>query len=168
MKLRLLLILALCVQLSMAQNYIHDVNSQKRQSELKSDRAMNLFRDVSMVVGSVFFYAVTDGQLNISYNDDIRIKKIWLENGSKDTLYLNMMCDMKWDEDEYCDFMDVRIPPGKKVKMLVPRHTRYNVHFRTTAEATDNEMMVELNTDRKKHLLLNKDLISTLSNWTQP
>jgi len=141
---------------AIAQDYIYDEMSAQRQQTLKRDRSVNLFRDVTFSVGGVFLYALTDGQVNVMYADEIQLKKFKLSNECADTLYVNMMSDMKWNDEEYCDFLDIRIPPHTTCKLLLPRHAHYNVYFRNTFNPTEQDRVIEIDTDRQKRLAISE------------
>lgn len=52
-----------------------------------------------------------------------------------------MNTNVIWDKEDYCDFMDIRIPPSLNCKVMVPVETLYNLYFSTTPESDDDEMM---------------------------
>jgi hypothetical protein len=64
-----------------------------------------------------------------------------------------MLTDFFWDEDNYCDFMDIRIPPKEKCKLLLPVDANYNVYFSATPEKDDDEH-IEINTNDFKRISL--------------
>ena len=64
-----------------------------------------------------------------------------------------MLYEVITDENDYCDFMDIRIPPQTKCKVMVPINANYNVYFSNTPESEDDELL-EINTSETKNLLL--------------
>jgi hypothetical protein len=64
-----------------------------------------------------------------------------------------MLTDIYWDENNYCDFMDIRIPPKKNCKILVPVNAEYNVYFSNTAQNDDDELL-QINTSEFKKISL--------------
>lgn len=84
------------------------------------------------------------------YPSEQEFKKINLINPTNDTLYVNMLTDVYWDKENYCDFMDIRIPAKKNCKVLVPVNANYNLYFSNTPESTDDEMLKVFTSDIKK------------------
>ena len=64
-----------------------------------------------------------------------------------------MLTDLEWDENNFCDFMDIRIPPGKKCKLLVPEGAFYNIYFSTTPRSDDDEFFEVFTGDIRKVVL---------------
>jgi len=123
------------------QKYIYDNSSLNRQKELKHERSGNVFGDIlitslSAICGTEAEWEPTEQQF----------KKLNLVNPTTDTVYVNMLTDIYWDKNDYCDFMDIRIPPKEKCKILVPVNANYNVYFSNTPEKDDDEML-EINTN---------------------
>lgn len=71
-------------------------------------------------------------------------------NPTKDTMYINMLTDVTWDKNDYCDFMDIRIPPKTNCKVLVPVDANYNLYFSNTPEDDDDEMLEIFTSDINK------------------
>lgn len=129
--------------------YFHDESSLKRQKELQMNRSANVAVEV--------FSGILAGATTAAFDADFayypsgqQFKKINLINPTKDTMYVNMLCDVFWDEDNYCDFMDIRIPPKMDCKILVPIQANYNLYFSTTPESEDDEMFKFFTSDLKK------------------
>ena len=132
--------------------YIHDLSSFERQKELRQTRSSNVFSSV--------FLGISSAGLSVAFNSDIllfppdqQFKNLKLQNATIDTMYVNMLSDVYWDENDYCDFMDIRIPPLKSCKIMVPLDANYNLYFSTTPESDDDEML-EFNTNRIKNIAL--------------
>jgi hypothetical protein len=64
-----------------------------------------------------------------------------------------MLTDIYWDKDDYCDFMDIRIPPKQSCRILVPVNAVYNVYFSETPQNDDDEM-IEIKTSEKSRINL--------------
>lgn len=129
--------------------FFHDQSSYKRQVELKKDRSGNVFSDISLGILS----AISSETLDVNmgwYPSEQEFKKINLNNPTKDTIYVNMLTDVYWDEFDYCDFMDIRIPPYENCKVLVPLNANYNLYFSNTSENDDDEMLEIFTNDIKK------------------
>ena len=130
--------------------YFYDKTSAKRQKELKSHRSGNVFSDIGLTIASIFVLAAVDVDLGLYPPNGRQFKKMKLINPSKDTIYVNMLADVYWDEDNYCDFLDIRIPPQKKCKVLVPTDSNYNLYFSSTPESDDDELIVFYTNDLDK------------------
>jgi hypothetical protein len=129
--------------------YFHDSSSFERQKELKKDRSGNVVSDIGIGILSTFSSAAFEVDLGW-YPSEQEFKNIKLNNPSNDTIYVNMLTDVYWDENNYCDFMDIRIPPNEKGKVLVPLNANYNLYFSNTAESDDDEMLEIFTNDIKK------------------
>jgi hypothetical protein len=128
-----------------SQKYFFDTESSERQKELRKHRSGNIFDGIGFTIISAF--ATETIEINADfYPEGQEFKKLKLINPTKDTMYINMLTDVYWDEENFCDFMDIRIPPHKKCSMLVPVNANYNVYFSNTPGEEDDEM-VEINTD---------------------
>jgi hypothetical protein len=120
--------------------YIYDAPSNKRQHELKSSRNGAVAGDVILAGFSLFFAAAAGTEFDY-YPSEQRFKKILLKNPTADTVYVNMLTDVYWDKLDYCDFLDIRIPPGKNCRILCPVDADYNVYFRNKWENEEDEMI---------------------------
>ena len=132
--------------------YIQDPVSQKRQTELKKMRSGNIFTHAGKVFFSLLVSSVIETNTNLIPNNH-EFQGFKLINPDDDTLYINMLTDVYWDEDNYCDFLDIRIPPGKKCKIFVPSYANYNLYFSNTPENSDDEM-IEIYTGDLKRISL--------------
>jgi len=139
--------------------YFHDSVSRDRQKELKKHRSGNVFADVGLTVASIFVSSAINFDLGL-YPEGQDFKKIKLVNPTTDTIYVNMLTDVYWDKDNYCDFMDIRIPPKVKCKVLVPVDANYNLYFSNTPESDDDEML-QVNTNDFKKISLYPGLTKT-------
>jgi len=148
----LLLIAAVFLWSCSAPQYFHDPSSRKRQKELLDTRSANVFGDVFMGVSSVCMAAAFDGEVEF-YPTEQHFKKLKLYNPTGDTMYVNMLTDVYWDENNYCDFMDIRIPPRTECKVMVPIAANYNLYFSPTPESEDDEML-EIYTSSIKRISL--------------
>ncbi|MDX8340332.1 hypothetical protein SLH46_14115 [Draconibacterium sp. IB214405] len=135
-----------------APQYIHDTSSYERQKELRANRSGNVFVDIMSGVGSVFVAAMLDCEVDYVPSDQ-EFKKLKLVNPTNDTLYINMLTDLVWDNENYCDFMDIRIPPKLNCKVMVPMHAAYHLYFSNTPESEDDEMIQIYTTDVKRFTL---------------
>lgn len=129
--------------------YFHDSSSYERQKDLQDTRSANVFGDIFLGVTSVCMAAAFDGEVEF-YPSEQQFKKLKLINPTKDTMYVNMLTDLYWDENNYCDFMDIRIPPKTECKIIVPMNANYNLYFSPTPESDDDEMLEIFTTDIKR------------------
>ncbi len=135
-----------------SQKYFFDPESRERQKDLKKNRSGNVFGDIGLMMASAFVSATLEVETDFVPQGQ-EFKKIKLINPTKDTIYVNMLTDVYWDQDNFCDFMDIRIPPFEKCSMLVPVNADYNVYFSNTPEEEDDEVL-EINTDDFRKLSL--------------
>ena len=149
----ILLILVAAVILSCSSaKYIHDPVSRERQKDLTGSRSTSVITEGLMATLSVVSAAVFETGVGW-YPTEARFKKIILRNPSHDTLYVNMLTDVFWDTDNYCDFMDIRIPSEKSCQILCPVDAEYNIYFSNTVQDDDDEM-ITINTSEKNKLTL--------------
>ena len=132
--------------------YFHDASSKKRQKELRETRSANVFADIFSGFTSVCMAAALDGEVEF-YPSEQQFKKLILLNPTSDTIYVNMLTDVYWDENNYCDFMDIRIPPKCDCKVLVPIAANYHLYFSPTPESDDDELL-EIHTSSIKSISL--------------
>lgn len=149
LELSLFSILVFLIQSCTTPKYFYDSSSHERQKELRSCRSDNVFCDIMSGIGSVFMGAILDTEIEF-YPDDQQFKKLHLRNPTSDTIYVNMLSDVIWDKEDYCDFMDIRIPAHLTCKVMVPLETTYNLYFSNTPQNDDDEMIEIFTTDVKK------------------
>jgi len=135
-----------------APQYFHDPSSMKRQQELRNARSGNVFADVLLGVSTVCLAAAFDTEIDFEPQEQ-SFKNLNLVNTTGDTMYVNMLADVYWDEDNYCDFMDIRIPPKMTCKVMVPIDATYNLYYSTTPQSDDDELM-EIFTSKVKRISL--------------
>lgn len=135
-----------------SQQYFFDASSRERQKELRKSRSGNVFTDVGLMLASMFVMATLEVDAGI-FPEGQEFKKLKLINPTTDTIYVNMLTDVYWDYEDFCDFMDIRIPPNEKCPILVPVNANYNVYFSNTPDEEDDEML-QINTDDFKRLSL--------------
>ncbi len=145
----ILLIIILLLQACATPNYFYDESSHKRQQELRDSRSSNVFEDIMTGIGCVVAGAVLEADIDFIPHGQ-EFKKIKLANITKDTMYVNMLTDVYWDENNYCDFMDIRIPPRQICKVMVPMDASYNLYFSTTPQQEDDEMLEIFTTEINK------------------
>lgn len=131
-----------------APKYIHDTSSYERQKELRSTRGGNVAGEILLA----FIGAMIDPEMEYIPSDQ-QFKKLKLINPTNDTIYINMLTDLVWDNENYCDFMDIRIPPKLNCKVMVPMHAAYHLYFSNTPESDDDEMIQIYTTDVKRFTL---------------
>ncbi|HPF51591.1 MAG TPA: hypothetical protein PK335_08440 [Draconibacterium sp.] len=133
-------------------NYFYDPSSKERQKELRSTRSANVWSDIILSFSSACISAAFDTEIGYIPQEQ-KFKKLNLVNTTSDTMYVNMLTDVFWDESNYCDFMDIRIPPKLNCKVMVPLDATYNLYFSTTPEENDDEM-IEISTSSFKRISL--------------
>ncbi|HYQ57509.1 MAG TPA: hypothetical protein VEP89_09185 [Draconibacterium sp.] len=148
----LILSMFMLLQSCSSPKYIYDKSSYERQKELRSSRGGNVFVDVMAGIGTVFVGAMLECEIDY-FPSEQQFKKLNLINPTNDTIYVNMLTDLVWDNQNYCDFMDIRIPPKLNCKVMVPMHAAYNLYFSNTPQSDDDEMIEIYTTDVKRFSL---------------
>lgn len=148
------LIFLLSMQLisCVSTKYIHDSESKIRLQEFRKTRSENVFWNLGFGVLSTFL-AITINVAPAYQISNSQFKKICLENPSTDTLYVNMLTNVHFNDSLYCDFRDIRIPPLKKYRILAPLNADYNLYHRPTFES-DNDQKIEFNTSKRRKIIL--------------
>lgn len=120
--------------------------------ELNKHRSGNIFAKIGLTLSSIIVSSTFDMDVAL-YPQDHEFKKFKIRNASADTLYINMLTDVYWDEYDYCDFLDIQLPPQKKTKILLPVDAAYNLYFSNTSRADDDEL-IEIYTGNLKKITL--------------
>lgn len=118
--------------------YITDIESINRQKAMISQRSKIIAESVFINVGA----AVISGILNTNIefeNRNHEYKKVKLINESNDSILVNMVTDVFWEDSVYWDINDIVIPPNKKQKVLVPNFAAYNIYF--NSQTTEKELI---------------------------
>jgi hypothetical protein len=152
-----LAIIAIVLTACSSPAYVRDSSSYERQKELINARSAALVGDIFIATATIVSAVAFETECNF-YPTETRFKKIALTNPLTDTLYVNMLTDVQWDKEDYCDFMDIRIPPGKVCRILCPIDAEYNIYFSNTPEADDDEM-VTINTSTISKMKLKPGLV---------
>jgi hypothetical protein len=152
LKYGLLFAVAITVFSCSTQKYIYDNSSFNRQKEIKNARSGNVFGEILIGSLSVVSSAICGGEVEWQPTEQ-QFKKLKLVNPTTDTVYVNMLTDIYWDKNNYCDFMDIRIPPKENCRILVPVNADYNVYFSKTPQNDDDEML-KINTHESTQLIL--------------
>ncbi|MDB4583576.1 hypothetical protein N9164_10525 [Draconibacterium sp.] len=129
--------------------YFYDESSYKRQKELQNSRSSTITSDIALGMLSVVSAAALDFEIGWIPSEQ-KFKKLNLINPTPDTMYINMLTDVFWDEFDYCDFMDIRIPPKMECKVLVPMNACYNLYFSNTPQSDDDELLEIFTSDLSK------------------
>lgn len=125
--------------------YLTDPVSIERQKNMRTNRVGKNIGEGCLNM-SLFILA---GVLNYDFEpaeSERTFKRISVVNQSIDSLYVNMVTDILWKEQGYCDVMGIVLPPGAKQKLLLPYPAAYNIYFRS---AYSEEEMLEIRTDSK-------------------
>lgn len=154
MKTLLSVILLNCLVWSCASSrYIQDDASVERHKKIRGNRTANIVGDTFITTGFLVLSAIL-GSDEIELPESSRLfKTITLHNQSSDTMIINMLTDYILRDSIYCDIMDMRIPPNKKSRLLLPNGALYNVYFSNTPEPDDDEM-IQYDTQSRRKLVL--------------
>ncbi len=123
--------------------HLTDTTSIKRQHEMRSARIGSNVGDVMVNLGNMIISALLGSQFEQT-SSERAFKRITIINESTDSLYVNMVTDIVWKEDGYCDIMGIVLPAGARQKLLTPFPAAYNVYFRTP---DSEEEKMEIRTD---------------------
>lgn len=137
--------------------YIYDAESRQRQEDLLSKRATNTGCEMAGCMSSVILSALLNTDLGYVPSEP-EFRKLKLVNTTPDTMYVNMLTDMKWDTAAYVDFNDVRIPPLQTWRVLVPIGIDYNLYF-GTGDNPEKDELIQLNTAGKRTFRLAPGII---------
>ena len=149
----MILLLAGTVLLSCAAPaYILHEESAARQKKLKNTRTANIALDAFITAGSVLVAAFTGVYINY-VPENRQFSRVAIINPSEDTINVNMLTDLLLKDSTFCDFNGIVIPPGEKIRLLVPRGAAYHVYFSNTPEPDDDEM-IGIHCDNKKKIYL--------------
>jgi hypothetical protein len=105
--------------------------------------------DALLSIVNLFVSNALDSEYEISQSDRA-FKRMTIVNESPDSLYVNMVTDIVWKEDGYCDIMGIVLPPDARQKLLVPYPAAYNVYFKTPFSG---EEKIEFRSDNKHRIL---------------
>lgn len=124
-------------------SYINDEDSVERQKELHRKRLGNAAGNIALSIGSVIGALFTG--VYISFIPSERnMKRVALVNKGTDTMQVNMLSGETGEAEKYCDFLNIRIPPQKTCRLLVPESTMYNLYFREVKDTSDVDEVMEL------------------------
>ena len=125
--------------------YLTDATSIDRQHHMRANRTGANLGDVGINFANFLIFAIFNTSYEV-HSRDRTFKRISIVNQSVDSLYVNMVTDIVWKEDGYCDILGIVLPPGAKQKLLVPYPAAYNVYFHSPF--TEEEKL-EVRTDVK-------------------
>ncbi len=131
--------------------YIQDPKSAELQQQIKNKRTGHIFGDVFLTAGSVVLAFITGVYVGYAPGGQ-SLKKIALQNVSEDSLQVNMLTDMIWKDSIYADMMNIRIPPGKTCRLLIPSDAVYNLYFSNTFDSEEDDEFIRFDpsSSRKK------------------
>lgn len=125
--------------------YLTEKQSIDRQHDMQKNRTGVNIGDVLLSFVNLFISGALNSDYEISQSER-SFKRIKIINASTDTIYVNMVTDVVWKENGYCDIMGVVLPPHSRQKLLTPYPAAYNVYFRSPF--TDEEKL-EIRNDGK-------------------
>jgi hypothetical protein len=145
-----LLLFSSCV----TYRYIRDEGTLKRERALQGERAGNVIGNSFLMVIFGFLAAVTGTDLGEEFLPEQKLRHLTLSNTGTDTLQVNMLAGEARRDNQYCDFRDIRIPPGTKCRLLVPVNTAYNLYFSNTPDSEEDDEWLEINTNSGRKIKL--------------
>jgi len=129
--------------------YLTDQVSIDRQHDMRRHRTGGNVGDVFLNIANLFISATLNSGYEVIQSERA-FKRITVANQLSDTLQVNMVTDVLWKDDEYCDIMGIILPPGAKQKLLVPYPAAYNIYFKTSGS---EEEKLEIQTDSKVRVI---------------
>ena len=124
--------------------YLTDATSIERQHDMRRHRTGGNIGDVGINFANLFISTILNTGYEV-YSRDREFKRITIVNESTtDSLFVNMITDIVWKEDGYCDIMGIALPPEAHQKLLVPYPAAYNIYFKTPYTEEEN---IEIRTD---------------------
>jgi hypothetical protein len=155
-----LMLLSSCI----TAKYIQDEDSLLRQQQIHRHRIGNVVGSSFLTAGSAFLAAFTG--IYLEYLPATNLKKIALSNTSPDTLQVNMLTDKFWKDSVFCDFRDIRIPPGETCRLLVPVGSVYNLYFSNTPQSGEDDELIQFDTFINRKVSLYPGLTSEKDSLT--
>ncbi len=134
-------------------SYINDEDSVERQKELHRKRLGNTAGNIALSIGSVVGALFTGVYISFIPSER-KMKRIALVNHSTGTMQVNMLSGETAEAESYCDFLNIRIPPQKTCRLLVPESTMYNLYFREVKDSSDIDEVLELNVSEISKIFL--------------
>jgi hypothetical protein len=148
----LICVIFLYLQSCITYREIYDTPSRERQRDIQGSRLANAAIDGLLSVSSAFLVATT-GIYTGFIPEGNEFRKLVLLNPTPDTMFVNIVTDFSRNKKDFCDFMDIRIPPQAKCRLLLPLGVKYNVYFGITGNP-ENDEMVGINTAQTRKLVL--------------
>lgn len=134
--------------------YIRDEGTLKRERALQGERAGNVIGNSFLMVIFGFLAIITNTDLGEEFLPEQKLRRLKLANTGNDTLQVNMLAGEARRDSQYCDFRDMRIPPGTTCRLLVPVNTNYNLYFSNTFNSEEDDEWLEINTNSGRKIKL--------------
>jgi hypothetical protein len=141
----LILITLIAISGCTSTKYLTDKVSIDRQHDMRRHRTGGNVVDVLLNLTNIIISSTLNSEFE-PVQSERAFKKISIQNQSRDSLFVNMVTDVLWKDNEYCDIMGIVLPTGAKQRILVPYPAAYNVYFRTP---NSEEEHIEIRTDSK-------------------
>lgn len=125
--------------------YLTDPTSIERQHDMRSNRVGKNIGEGCLNISFFILAEVLNSEFK-PVESERTFKRISVINQSADSLFVNMVTDIVWKENGYCDIMGIVLPPGARQKLLVPYPAAYNVFFQSPFT---EEEKIEVRTDSK-------------------
>ncbi len=134
-------------------HFILDTESQVRQNEIRRNRSGNVVADIFLTLGTAVVGAFTGVYIGYVPSEQ-NLRKIALQNRGSDSLQVNLLTDRIWKDSVYCDFLDIRIPPGETCRLLVPVGSVYNLYFSNTPGNAEDDEFIRFETHSQRKVKL--------------
>lgn len=146
--------------------YINNEASLRLQKKIQGRRTANIAGGSLLTLGSVVLAWFTGVYVGYAPGANA-LKTLRLVNTSPDTLQVNLLSDVFWKDSVYCDFRDIRIPPGEKCRLLVPSNGLYNLYFSNTVNSEEDDEMIRVSPIAGAKISLTPGMTLTPQDTTQ-
>jgi hypothetical protein len=116
-----------------SSQYITDKDSIKRQQKMKMHRVGVNAGTVCLNMLSMTVAVLLNSAYE-PFTSEQTSRKIKLVNLESDTMTVNMVTDILFQDSIYCDVMGIVLPPGASQKVLIASPGAYNIYYRTTVK----------------------------------
>jgi hypothetical protein len=135
--------------------YITDHNSIYLQHQMHVHRSGVKTGDILLNTAN-FIMSVTLGTEFEITASERAFKHIVIGNESVDTMTVNMVTDIEWEDSVYCDIMGIVLPPKAQQKLLVPYPAAYHIFYCTPYRSEDS-LLIQTNDKKKQYNLIPKN-----------
>jgi DNA uptake protein ComE-like DNA-binding protein len=130
--------------------FIRNEDTVKMEKGLQGERTGSVIGNSFLMAFFGFLSVITNTDLVNVFLPEQKLRHLTLA----DTLQVNMLAGQARKDSQYCDFKDIRIPPGEKCRLLVPVNCNYNLYFSNTINTEEDDELLEINTNSNPKIKL--------------